>query len=213
MWSPNSWKILRTCWRGWPNTAPTSMAWRAATRCADRSRTSARRARGGRQSRLVKLMQEMPELAADLDVSARGSAHAPTRRARLLRHHFAAPNIDAVGFQRTVGLLERAHDSDTRTGLELALIAHHISTGSTASGGTTIFFSPSLYLTITTLPIDAGDRLVDRAIGHRAVRPRVPRPMALAQPALRFGQNRHLDRALASIRLRHRADADIRRRA
>ena len=36
---------------------------------------------GGRQSRLVRLMREMPDLADDLDVSARGSAHAPTRRA------------------------------------------------------------------------------------------------------------------------------------
>jgi error-prone DNA polymerase len=35
---------------------------------------------GGRQNRLVRLMREMPELAGDLDVSARGSAHAPTRR-------------------------------------------------------------------------------------------------------------------------------------
>jgi DNA polymerase III alpha subunit len=38
------------------------------------------RAQGGRESRLMKLMREIPELAADLDVSARGSAHAPTRR-------------------------------------------------------------------------------------------------------------------------------------
>jgi DNA-directed DNA polymerase III PolC len=37
---------------------------------------------GGRQSRLVRLMREMPELASDLDVSARGSAHALTRHAR-----------------------------------------------------------------------------------------------------------------------------------
>ena len=36
---------------------------------------------GGRQNRLVKLMREMPELAGDLDVPARGSAHAPTRHA------------------------------------------------------------------------------------------------------------------------------------
>jgi DNA polymerase III alpha subunit len=35
----------------------------------------------GRTSRLAKLMQEMPELAGDLDVTARGSAHAPNRRA------------------------------------------------------------------------------------------------------------------------------------
>jgi error-prone DNA polymerase len=39
------------------------------------------RALGGRHSRLVRLMQDMPELAADLDVTAPGSAHAPTRRA------------------------------------------------------------------------------------------------------------------------------------
>jgi len=36
---------------------------------------------GGRQSRLVRLMREIPDLAGDLDVPARGSAHAPTRRA------------------------------------------------------------------------------------------------------------------------------------
>ena len=36
---------------------------------------------GGRHNRLVALMREMPELASDLDVPARGSAHAPTRRA------------------------------------------------------------------------------------------------------------------------------------
>ncbi len=35
----------------------------------------------GRQNRLIRLMREMPELAGDLDVPARGSAHAPTRRA------------------------------------------------------------------------------------------------------------------------------------
>jgi error-prone DNA polymerase len=38
---------------------------------------------GSRHSRLVRLMREMPELAGDLDVSAHGSAHAPTRRARV----------------------------------------------------------------------------------------------------------------------------------
>jgi len=34
---------------------------------------------GGRHSRLLRLMRDMPELAADLDVTAPGSAHAPTR--------------------------------------------------------------------------------------------------------------------------------------
>jgi error-prone DNA polymerase len=37
---------------------------------------------GGRESRLLKLLREMPELAADLDVTARGSAHAPARRVK-----------------------------------------------------------------------------------------------------------------------------------
>jgi error-prone DNA polymerase len=36
---------------------------------------------GGRQSRLVRLLREMPDLASDLGVTAPGSAHAPTRRA------------------------------------------------------------------------------------------------------------------------------------
>jgi error-prone DNA polymerase len=35
---------------------------------------------GGR-NRLLRLMREIPELAADLDVPAPGSAHTPTRRA------------------------------------------------------------------------------------------------------------------------------------
>jgi DNA-directed DNA polymerase III PolC len=35
---------------------------------------------GGRHVRLLRLMREMPELAADLDVPAPGSAHTPTRR-------------------------------------------------------------------------------------------------------------------------------------
>jgi error-prone DNA polymerase len=39
------------------------------------------RALGGRQSRLMQMMKEMPELVSDLDVPARGSAHAPNRRA------------------------------------------------------------------------------------------------------------------------------------
>jgi DNA-directed DNA polymerase III PolC len=39
------------------------------------------REHGGRHSRLVRLMREMPELVGDLDVTAPGSAHAPTRRA------------------------------------------------------------------------------------------------------------------------------------
>jgi error-prone DNA polymerase len=38
------------------------------------------RSSGGRRSRLEALLADMPELASDLDVPARGTAHAPTRR-------------------------------------------------------------------------------------------------------------------------------------
>ena len=43
------------------------------------------RSLGSRHNRLVALMREMPELASDLDVPARGSAHAPNRRASSFR--------------------------------------------------------------------------------------------------------------------------------
>ena len=38
-------------------------------------------AKAAQRGPLAKILREMPELAADLDVTARGSAHAPTRRA------------------------------------------------------------------------------------------------------------------------------------
>ena len=59
---------------------------------------------GGRHNRLVRLMREMPELAGDLDVPR--AARRMRRRGGLLRHHFAAPDIDAVGLQRAIRLLE-----------------------------------------------------------------------------------------------------------
>jgi error-prone DNA polymerase len=49
------------------------------------------RAHGGRPSRLVRLLQDMPQLAADLDVPARGSAHAPNRRAAIPPASEASP--------------------------------------------------------------------------------------------------------------------------
>ena len=53
----------------------------------------------GRQSRLAKLMQDMPELASDLDVPARGSAHAPNRHAGLVTN----PNPGATSAARRRG--------------------------------------------------------------------------------------------------------------
>ena len=71
------------CWRGSPNKAPRSTAWRAAdeVRRPVEDQREAHLLRRPR-NRLLRLMREMPELASDLDVPARGSAHAPNRRVR-----------------------------------------------------------------------------------------------------------------------------------
>ncbi len=69
--------------------------------------------------------------------------------------------------------------------------------------------SPPLYLTVSIWPIDAADGLRHGRIGHGAVRQAVPDgPEALASAALAFGEYRHLNGALAAVRLRHGADAD-----
>ncbi len=205
---------------------------------------------GGRHTRLVRLMREMPELAADLDVPAPGSAHAPTKsfssfrdapkaRARnpiipvlrrigfrvrppspfglwwtprndreLLRHHVAAANIDAIGRERAVRLLLRAQNCDMRAGLQLALVADRIGEDDSLRRHHDLLLA-ALILDREHLTVDAGDGLIDRAVGHGAVRPRTPRPEALAYSALHRREHRHLDGALAAVGLRHGADADI----
>ena len=164
---------------------------------------------GGR-NRLLRLMREMPELAADLDVPAPGSAHAPTRHAEchlLLRHHLAAPDIDAVGLQRAVRLLQRAHDRDMRARLELVLVADRISVNDRVGRHHDLLLA-ALVFDHHHPAVDARHRLIDGAIGHGAVRPRIPRPVTLASPRCDFGKHRHLDGALTAVRLRHGADAD-----
>jgi len=67
--------------------APTSTAWRAADDGAPADRGIHREARVYRRPAKpagAGCLQEMPELSADLDVTARGSAHAPTRRPQQL---------------------------------------------------------------------------------------------------------------------------------
>src|SRR5205085_700093 len=131
------------------------------------------------------------------------------RRGRLLRYHFAAPNIDTVGLQRAIRFLECADNCNMRARLEFILIASHISTDDSIGRHYNFLFT-ILVSDHHHLAIDTGDRLVDGTVGHRTVRPGVPRSMTLTQSALRFGQNRHLDCTLAPIRLWHGTDADIR---
>ena len=133
---------------------------------------------GGR-NRLLRLMREMPELVADLDVPAPGSAHAPTRHAtRLLRHHLAAPDIDAVSLQRTIRLFQRADDGDMGARLELALVAHRIAEDAGIGRHYDLLLA-ALVFDHHHLAVDAAHRLIDGTIGHGAVRPRIPGPDGL----------------------------------
>src|SRR6185437_12936775 len=107
-----------------------------------------------------------------------------------------------------IRLLYRTHDRDMRARLELALVANHVR----ADDG--VVRDDDLLLATLVFdghrgPVNALHGLIDRAIGHSAVRPRVPRTVALAQPALRLGHHRYLDGALAAVSLRHGADAYI----
>src|SRR5262249_6308004 len=104
----------------------------------------------------------------------------------LLRHHFAPPDIDAIGLQRAIRFLECPHDRNMCARLQLALISRHISENGSLRRHYDLLFAP-LVPDCHYLPVDTGHRLIDGAVGHRAVWTRIPWPMALAQPALRLG--------------------------
>ena len=64
----------------------------------------------------------MQSIAARAHAARARAVEGPLNRG-LLRYHLAAPDIDAVGLQRAIRLLYRAHDRDMRARLELALVA------------------------------------------------------------------------------------------
>src|SRR5262245_505018 len=132
-------------------------------------------------------------------------------REKLLRHHFAAPDIDAVSLERAVRFLDRTYNGDMCAGLQFALIASLVREDAGIRGHHDLLL-PVLVLNNHHASVDAGDRLIDRAVCHRAVRPRIPWPMTLFQPSLRLRPDRHLYSPLAPVRLRHGTDADIRTR-
>src|SRR5262245_52628206 len=206
MLSPSNWKISLICLRNSPSTAPRSTALHAATRSAGRSRSNARRAIPATAATVSSAL-----CAKCLSLRATWMSQPAARRTRprdgLLRHHLAAPDIDAVGLKRAIRLFDRTYDRDTRTGLQFALIARLVREDDGIRRHDD-FLLPILVLNNHHTPVDAGNRLIDRAVCHRAVRPRVPRPMTLVQPSLRLRQDRHLYSPLAPVRLRSGADAD-----
>ena len=76
------------------------------------------------------------------------------------------------------------------------------------SGGTTTFFSPSLYLTRMFWPSVPLHGLGHGGVGHGRIRALVPGPETFGRAALVFRENMHGDRLLGAVRLRHRGDAD-----
>src|SRR5262245_12470505 len=185
---------------------PRSTVLHVATRSAGRSRSNARRAIPATAVTVSSaLCAKCPSLRATWMLQPAARRTRP--RDGLLRHHLAAPDIDAVGLKRTIRFFDRTHDRDTRAGLQFALIARLVREDLGIRGHDDFLLSV-LVLNNHHTSIDAGDRLIDSAVCHRAVRPRVPRPVALVQPSLRLRQDRHLNGPLASVRLRSGADAD-----
>src|ERR1700730_9316064 len=129
-----------------------------------------------------------------------------TRHAAL-RHEVAAADIDARGGVRAVRTLVRRRNRDVGARLELALVADHI-VDDRRIGPDDDLLLAVLVLEHHDLAVHARHRGVDGRVRHRGVGP-VPRPKALADAALRLGEDIHADRLLAAVGLRARAHPDI----
>src|SRR5262245_32253835 len=117
----------------------------------------------------------------------RGAAAARSPADDLLRHDTVAPDIDAGGFERAVGLLGRGDDIDIGPGLELVLAADHVGPDHGIGPDDDLLLA-LLVLDHDYLTVDPGDRGVHCRIGHRGVWP-IPRPVTLAGAALRLGED------------------------
>src|SRR5690242_15929854 len=124
-----------------------------------------------------------------------------------IRNDAAAADIDAVGFPGAVELALRAQDRDLGADFQLAARADRVSEEARAGRNDDALLAV-LVLDRDHLPVDAGDRLGDGGVGHRAFRRAVPRPEALAEAALALGEDGDADGALAAVGIGRRADAD-----
>src|SRR5690242_19140706 len=176
---------LPVFWHGWLIMAPRSTAWRAAMKFAGRSKSNARHALPAAGRAGLSVSCRRCRILPAISMSRR-AAQRTRRRGALLRHHFAAPDINAVGFQRSIRLLDCAHDRNMRARLQLTLIGRYISPDDSI-GRHHYFLFAVLIFDHHDLTAHARNSLIDGSVGHRAVWPRVPRPMPLAQPALRLG--------------------------
>src|SRR5256886_17600975 len=107
----------------------------------------------------------------------------------LLRHHPAASDVDARGFQRSVRLLRGADDGEVHAGLEVALVADHVVDDRHAGRNDDLLFAVAA-LAGDRVAVDGGHGLTDRAVGHGAVRYRRvgPMPFPGAAPGVAIGR-------------------------
>ena len=73
--------------------------------------------------------------------------------------------------------------------------------------GTTIFFSPSLYLSVSTWPSLEADVCSTLPLVMVLVGCRSHAAVAVARPRMRLGEDVHLERLLAAVRQRQRGNA------
>src|SRR3979409_531167 len=129
------------------------------------------------------------------------------RNRRSHRRRRIPADIDARHRQGAVGLLGGGVDEDLGARLELGLVCRRVG-HDRAIGADRDLLLALLVFERERVGADPRHHLVDRRIGHGALRLEVPGPMAFAGAAHRLGEDVDLHAALAAVGLRHAGDAD-----
>jgi len=90
-------------------------------------------------------------------------------------------------------------------GFEVGLVAWLINDNGRIGGHEDFLFSVLVFQR-QRLPIDGGANLLDICIGHRALRPEIPRVVSFSGSAHCLGKDMHFERAHGAVRLRHGGD-------
>src|SRR5262249_231246 len=125
-----------------------------------------------------------------------------------VRLPFVASDIDACSAEGAVRLLGRRLDREWLARLAIGLAPDLI------THDRCIRTDDDLLLAVLVLdeqhrPVDALDKIADRAVGHGAIRGAVPGTVTVALPALRGGEDVHFDGLLGAISLWHGPAADV----
>src|SRR4029453_6767387 len=114
------------------------------------------------------------------------------------------PNPPRTTLQRSIGLLDR-DDEDFRAGLQVALVAFHVSNDGRIGGGKDFFFS-ILVFHRQRLPINNGDNLFNVRVGHCALGPKIPWVVSFSGSAHCLSKDMYFECALAAVGFWHRRE-------